>query len=187
MSSLFSKALVYLGLVDEDQIEAEAVELANNVTYQADPTVQPRSTDPLSEGRRVEPPPTARAATRPQARAEATRVEPGRRVEPPAAGPMVRPVEIHSDILVVEEFSDARVLADRVRDRVPVVLDMRQAEADLVRRVVDFSSGLIYALDGSMRRVGDGLVLVLPPRVTLSRDEKRRLSTLGAYELDDID
>jgi cell division inhibitor SepF len=99
---------------------------------------------------------------------------------------MVRHVEIQSDVLVVEEFSDARVLADRVRDRVPVVLDMRQADPDLVRRVVDFSSGLIYALDGSMRRVGDGLVLVLPPRVTLSRDEKRRLSTLGAYELDDV-
>jgi hypothetical protein len=30
-------------------------------------------------------------------------------------------------------------------------------------------------------------VVVLPPRVTLSRDEKRRLASLGAYELDDID
>ncbi len=100
---------------------------------------------------------------------------------------MVRPVEIQSDILVVEEFADARVLADRVRDRTPVVLDMRQADPDMVRRVVDFSSGLIYALDGSMRRVGEGLVAVLPPRVTLSRDEKRRLASLGAYELDDID
>ncbi|HET8738714.1 MAG TPA: cell division protein SepF, partial [Acidimicrobiia bacterium] len=88
---------------------------------------------------------------------------------------------------VVEEFSDARMLADRVRERVPVVLDMRGSDAELMRRVVDFSSGLIYALDGSMRRVGNGLVLVLPPRVTLSRDEKRRLATLGAYELDDID
>jgi hypothetical protein len=38
-----------------------------------------------------------------------------------------------------------------------------------------------------MRKVGDGLVMVLPPRVTLSREEKRRLSTLGAYELDDVD
>ena len=100
---------------------------------------------------------------------------------------MVRPVEVQSDILVVEDFSDARALADRVRDRTPVVLDMRQADPDLVRRVVDFSSGLIYALDGSMRRVGDGLVAVLPPRVTLSRDEKRRLASLGAYELEDVD
>jgi cell division inhibitor SepF len=188
MSSLFSKALVYLGLVDEDQVEAEAAEMANPANNRSDPVTQQRTVDPLPEGRRVEPPPTARAATRPQARGEsATRVEPGRRVEPPASSLVVRPVETQSDILVVEEFADARVLADRVRDRVPVVLDMRPTDPDLVRRVVDFSSGLIYALDGSMRRVGDGLVLVLPPRVTLSRDEKRRLSTLGAYELDDID
>ena len=100
---------------------------------------------------------------------------------------VARPVEIQSDILVVEDFGDARMLADRVRDRTPVVLDLRQADQDLVRRVVDFSSGLIYALDGSMRKIGDGLVVVLPPRVTLSRDEKRRLTSLGAYELDDID
>ena len=188
MSSLFSKALVYLGLVDEDQLEAEAAEMGNqrDNNYQDPP---PRAVEPMSEGgRRIEPPPTSRAATRPQARMEpAAFPETSRRVEPPPISPVVRPVEIHSDVLVVEEFSDARVLADRVRDRVPVVLDMRRADPDLVRRVVDFSSGLIYALDGSMRRVGDGLVLVLPPRVTLSRDEKRRLATLGAYELDDIE
>jgi cell division inhibitor SepF len=99
----------------------------------------------------------------------------------------VRPVEVQSDVLVVEEFGDAKILADRVRDRVPVVLDLRRSEPELVRRVVDFSSGLIYALDGTMRKVGDGLVLVLPPRVTLSRDEKRRLAGLGVYQADDID
>ena len=187
MSSLFSKALVYLGLVDEDQIEAEAGELSNHQNNQLEPS-SPRAVESMAEGRRVEPPPTARAATRPQTRVEPPSLgEASRRVEPPAASQMVRPVEIQSDVLVVEEFSDARVLADRVRDRVPVVLDMRSADPDLVRRVVDFSSGLIYALDGAMRRVGDGLVLVLPPRVTLSRDEKRRLAGLGAYELDDID
>lgn len=187
MSSLFSKALVYLGLVDEDQLEAEAAELANNNNHYGEPVGQPRPVESIGEGRRVEPPPTARAATRPQKRVEPPDSIPGRRVEPPLVSPVVRPVEIQSDVLVVEEFSDARVLADRVRDRVPVVLDMREAHPDLVRRVVDFSSGLIYALDGSMRRVGEGLVLVLPPRVTLSRDEKRRLSALGAYQLDDID
>jgi cell division inhibitor SepF len=185
MSSLFSKALVYLGLVDEDQLEAEASEMSNNRDNQYQDPV-PWAVEPMAEGRRVEPPPTARAATRPERRVEPS-METSRRVEPPPVSSMVRPVEIQSDVLVVEEFADARILADRVRDRVPVVLDMRRADPDLVRRVVDFSSGLIYALDGSMRRVGDGLVLVLPPRVTLSRDEKRRLVTLGAYELDDID
>lgn len=179
MSSLFSKALVYLGLVDEDQIEAEAADLGSSFNnHQAEPVTQPRN-----EARRVEPPTTPNLGRR----VEPPEQSVSRRVEPPTTSPMVRPVEVHSDILVVEDFADARMLADRVRDRVPVVLDMRSADPDLVRRVVDFSSGLIYALDGAMRRVGDGLVLVLPPRLTLSRDEKRRLSSLGAYELDDID
>ncbi len=151
MSSLFSKALVYLGLVDEDQVDPLG----------ADPALSPEvamtqgGLDALPEGRRVEPPPTARTATRPTARSE-------------SASAMVRPVEVQSDILVVDEFADARMLADRVRDRTPVVLDMRVAGDDLVRRVIDFASGLIYALDGSMRKVGEGLILVLPSRVNLS-------------------
>lgn len=172
MSSLFSKALVYLGLVDEDQMDGPAGDAGG-----PDGSLgQGQGLEAVPEGRRVEPPPTSRAATRPSARTDL-----------PSSSAMVRPVEVQSDILVVDEFADARMLADRVRDRTPVVLDMRASDGDLVRRVVDFASGLIYALDGSMRKVGDGLVLVLPPRVTLSRDEKRRLSSLGAYELDDID
>lgn len=174
MPSLFSKALVYLGLVDEDQAEARGSD--PGMRSPGDNDFGRSNNDPLSQARRVEPPASPRVSARP-----VVRVEEAQRVAP------TRPVEVQSDILVVEEFTDARMLADRVRDRTPVVLDMRMAEPELVRRVVDFSSGLIYALDGSMRKVGEGLVLVLPPRVTLSRDEKRRLATLGAYELDDID
>lgn len=167
MSSLFSKALVYLGLVDEDQVDE-----GRNDQYVAAPEPAPVTE---AQGRRVEPPPTARTAIRPQTSEG----------DMPAVA--VRTVEVQSDILVVEEFADARMLADRVRERVPVILDMRHIDSDTVRRVVDFSSGLIYALDGSMRKVGEGLIAVLPSRVTLSRDEKRRLTGLGAYELDDLD
>jgi cell division inhibitor SepF len=190
MSSLFSKALVYLGLVDEDQGEYDqGGEVGNNSapgpeqaeSRRVEPRrveqhrVEPRRVEASDVERRVEPPPTGRAANVAQSRTGSY------------SGPMVRPVEIQSDILLVEEFADARALADRIRDRTPVVLDMRNIDSDLVRRIVDFSSGLIYALDGSMRKVGDGLVLVVPPRVTLSRDEKRRLASLGAYELADIE
>ena len=103
MSSLFSKALVYLGLVDEDQVDEPRSD-----QYVATPEPTPAVTEP--QGRRVEPPPTARTAIRPQARD----------ADMPAVA--VRPVEVQSDILVVEEFADARVLADRVRERVPVIL-----------------------------------------------------------------
>ena len=178
MSSLFSKALVYLGLVDEDQVDEETMESASIGRGSNDSgSIQGNGIDGIPEGRRVEPPPTSRAATRPLARSAAAL--------PASLG--VRPVEIQSDILIVEEFADARMLADRIRERTPVVLDMRTTDRALIRRVIDFSSGLIYVMDGSMRKVGDGLVAVLPPRVTLSRDEKRRLSSLGAYELQDIE
>ncbi|HEX9865161.1 MAG TPA: cell division protein SepF [Acidimicrobiia bacterium] len=178
MSSLFSKALVYLGLVDEDQMDEEGGGDRQQPDYIEAPTrrVEPRRVEALPQSRRVEPPPTSRAATRPQSRYEGNE----------GVG-LVRPVEVQSDVILVEEFGDARILADRVRERIPVVLDMRESDHDLMRRVIDFSSGLIYALDGSMRKVGDGLVVVLPPRVTLSRDEKRRLVSLGVYELDDVD
>lgn len=176
MASLFSKALVYLGLVDEDQPDFDG---DNNQPDQS--PYEPRSE--RRQGGRV----------------EGVRAVEGRRVEPPTRpggsvmvrqGPpvrTVRPIEVQSDILVLEEFGDAKVLADRIRDRVPVVLDLRRIDSELVRRVVDFSSGLIYALDGTMRKVGEGLVLVLPPRVTLSRDEVGRLRDLGAYEISDLD
>lgn len=181
MSSLFSKALVYLGLVDEDQAGYE-----------------PDAAPERARGPRPEPSPEPAPVERRQrpSRIEGVSSVEGRRVEPPTRSMpqpavdqrsvrAVRPVEVQSDVLVVEEFGDAKILADRVRDKVPVVLDLRRADPDLVRRVIDFSSGLIYALDGTMRKVGEGLVLVLPPRVTLSRDEKNRLAGLGVYQVAD--
>lgn len=172
MSSLFSKALVYLGLVDEGEIEGEqgSDRPQGNVPRQAPATqenVRPLGPD---EGRRVEPP------------ASASRTSARRESGPSVAG--VRPIrpESRADILVIEEFADAKILADRVRELVPVVLDFRAVDDDLVRRVVDFSSGLIYALDGTMTKVGEGLVLVLPPNTVIDETEKRRLASLGAYE-----
>ncbi len=189
MASLFSKALVYLGLVDEDQ-EDDAVLPAEQPP--------PAPVRPEPEGRRIEPPASAsRTAARPDSRfGEGVAVRTSRPSESPAyttggrsedvGSGAVRPLrtEARADILVIEEFGDARILADRVRDRTPVVCDFRRCDADLVRRVVDFSSGLIYALDGTMTKVGESLVLVLPAHVTLGDDEKRRLASLGAYELD---
>jgi cell division inhibitor SepF len=208
MGSIFSKALVYLGLVDEDPVDSDQrlIDDEPQSSRRPDsrrpierPVREPETDDwgdPHSsreEPRWVEP-----------RRQEARRVESvsrveGRRVEPPSSASRttafrtgrddtspvraVRPVDVQADILVVEEFGDAKILADRVRDRIPVLLDLRRTDPDLVRRVIDFGSGLIYAIDGTMSKVGDGVVAVLPPRVTLSRDERRRLERLGVYEL----
>lgn len=168
--SLFNKALVYLGLVDEDQVDGAE---SGYTDYESPAPDRGRNAPPqLDEGRRVEP-----------AAASSRTIAARRGSEPSIAGVrQIRP-EAQADILVIDEFGDAKILADRVRDRVPVVLDFRRVDDDLARRVVDFSSGLIYALDGTMSRVGKGLVLVLPPSTRIDTEEKRRLASLGAYEL----
>jgi len=211
MASLFSKALVYLGLVDEDPDDSDSMNedsrrsrgsgrsegqwgdsnRSGRASWEDDPESDsrgghrrdPRRDDsrPIDtfarvEGRRVEPP---------SANSRTTAFRPGDSVDSPVRA--VRPVDVQADIVLVEEFGDAKILADRVRDKVPVVLDLRRTEPELVRRVIDFGSGLIYALDGTMSKVGEGLVIVLPPRVTLTRDERRRLQRLGVYELADED
>ncbi len=131
----------------------------------------------------------------------------GRRVEPPSAArrrpmadraltdagvvvqasdrPSVRTInssDLESQVIVARSYNDAQVLADHIRASLPVVLDLRKVEPAMVRRLVDFSSGLTYALGGSMRKIGQGVVLVTPANVNISRDERRRLMDLGYYQ-----
>ena len=178
MSSLFSKALVYLGLVDEDQVDVEVDHHQEATPLGA--VEDQRKVRPLTppEGRRIEPPPsTSRTAASPLG---GTTVRPSM-----GASPTMRAIRPNpqTNILVVEEFGDAKILADWTRDQIPVVMDLRRTDSELMRRVIDFSSGLIYALDGRMRKVGDSLVLITPDGGDLPYEEKRRLQALGAYEL----
>jgi cell division inhibitor SepF len=62
------------------------------------------------------------------------------------------------------------------------VLDLRDTESAMVRRLVDFSSGLTYALDGRMVKVAKGVILVTPHGATIDMDERRRLAALGLYD-----
>jgi len=171
MSSLFQKAMLYLGLVDEEALDDEQ-------------QVEPQA---LSQ----EPVVRRSAATQSSIRTVPSPAAPvkGRRVEPPVEGqrsPGV-PVAASTDVEVVEArgFDDAKIVADRIRARRPVVLDLRTTDPDMVRRLVDFSSGLTYGLDGTMRKTAEGVILVLPARVTLGREEQRRLAELGLYAVED--
>ena len=65
-----------------------------------------------------------------------------------------------------------------------MVIDLRETGPVQVRRLVDFSSGLVYALDGSIRKVAEGVLLVTPPRVKILEREINRLAELGLYDLD---
>ncbi|MDP8958229.1 MAG: cell division protein SepF [Actinomycetota bacterium] len=180
MSMLWRRTLLYLGLVDEEEVEQEATGRQPPAPAQSQVrTVRPGTANRGGvPGRRVDPPANARrrVATDP-AHAEAGILVHSGSLRPAGRG------EGEADVVVARTFNDAQLLADRLRESVPVVLDLRETDPDMVRRLVDFASGLTYGLEGTMRKVAQGVILVLPARVSLSREEGRRLHDLGLYDL----
>jgi cell division inhibitor SepF len=73
------------------------------------------------------------------------------------------------------------LLADHIRAGVAVALDLRNAETAMVRRLVDFSSGLTYGLGGKMVKIAQGVILVTPANVTIGADDRQHLADLGLF------
>jgi cell division inhibitor SepF len=187
MASLWQRTLYYLGLVDED----EAGEYDQPSADERPPPAAPRvrrqqgaataagQAEP-AVGRRVEPPLTSRRRISTDgALAEAGVIVHGGDT---SSVRTVTDEDLESRIVVARSYTDAQALADHIRANLPVVLDLRNVEPAMVRRLVDFASGLTYALGGSMRKIGQGVILVTPANVNVTRDERRRLADLGYYE-----
>ena len=90
----------------------------------------------------------------------------------------------YTEILVAHGFDDVRKVADVLREQVPVVVNLKNLDPPTVRRLVDFLCGLVYALEGTIQKPATGVLLVRPPRVTITRQELQRLASLGLYDLD---
>jgi cell division inhibitor SepF len=82
-------------------------------------------------------------------------------------------------LVVPKGFGDAQEIADRVRTDVPVIVNMQSCDAQLTRRLLDFCSGLAYALDGSLRPLGEKTFLLTPANLELSSVALARLLRTG--------
>jgi cell division inhibitor SepF len=94
------------------------------------------------------------------------RAVPDQRVSPPARVSVVDPAN----------FNDAQALADRFKRQQPVILNLQQANTELSRRMVDFCSGLTYALDGQIQSVANRVFLLTPRNVEVSAEERKRIA-----------
>lgn len=97
-----------------------------------------------------------------------------------SAGPrMVRPMPVSPSarprVLTPGSFNEAQTLADTFKGGQPVVIDLRQADREVSRRLIDFSSGLCYGLGGRMEKVDGQVYLVSPASAEVSEDERQRL------------
>ena len=84
-------------------------------------------------------------------------------------------------LVVPKSFNDAQTVADKLKADVPVIINFQGADADLAKRLVDFSSGLTYALDGSMQRVADRVFLLTPHSISVSAEDKALLMERGFF------
>ena len=78
-------------------------------------------------------------------------------------------------------FNDAQEVGDRLKAGQPVILNLQGVDRDLQRRLIDFSSGLAYALSGTMSKAADQVFLLTPSNVEVSEEEKERLQARGLY------
>jgi cell division inhibitor SepF len=88
-------------------------------------------------------------------------------------------LQVH--LVVPKSFNDAQQIADQYKDQIPVILNLQGTDTDLSKRLIDFSSGLTYALDGGMQRIADKVFLLTPRNVEVSAEERARLIEKGFF------
>ena len=104
---------------------------------------------------------------------------------PVAARPrpaVVRPLTVASakpHVVAPASFTDAQEVADEFKRNVPVIVNLQGVERDLMRRIIDFASGLCYGLSGQMERVANHVYLLTPSDVEVSVEERRRWRERG--------
>jgi len=199
VASFMKRAMVYLGLQDDDEHQYDQYgyseypadehdDTAEQPGYGREPYRTPYDRGPAPEVhdrtgsgdiRELRP------APEPYGKEPTVRTIP--RDEPPSAvtvSPGVMRSAVGSARVHIVEphgFNDAQEIGDRLKVGQPVILNLQNVPRDLQRRLIDFSSGLAYAVGGSMSRVADQVFLLTPTNVEVSQEEKERLQARGLY------
>ena len=84
-------------------------------------------------------------------------------------------------LVLPRSFNDAQQVADRYKNGIPVILNLQSADAELSKRLIDFASGLTYALEGGMQRIADKVFLLTPRDVELSAEDRARMLERGFF------
>ena len=189
MPGFMKKTMVYLGLLDDEYDEYDDLEDRAPRGFTSAPRVEPRAPEyeqaeefsgGMSRVRTIPRESAVPSQPRSQPNAVASRPTPVRPVpvdtsiSPTAAASSAR---VH--VVAPSRFGDAKEIADRLKDNRPVIVNLQMAERDLQRRMIDFCSGVTYALSGEMEMVADQVFLLAPSNVKVSDEERQRLADRG--------
>ena len=156
------RSMSYFGLVDDE------FEDAGQPAFGDSPDPALGSGDQGAEAGRISASPVAIAPIAHEPSSNVTLFAP--------RGTRPRSTELSPQVQTVApmEFADAKRVADNVLASRPVILNLQTTSRELKRRMIDFCSGVTYALGGGMERVAKNVLLITPSNVELSADERER-------------
>lgn len=80
-------------------------------------------------------------------------------------------------LLEPRAYSESQQIADHLKKRNTVVVNMKRVTPDQAKRIVDFLSGTVYAIGGDLQKIGGGIFLCTPKNVnvegTISEEEEK--------------
>jgi cell division inhibitor SepF len=186
------RALVYFGLaeergyVDEYELEREQARAAERERER--PASRAAEPEEEMEDRYRERPNVRRLAPRRPRRDDFDDIFADD--EPRGSRPtgVLRPVDrarnggdVRVHLVIPKSFNDAQQVADKFKQSIPVVLNLQNSDTDLAKRLIDFASGLTYALDGGMQRIAHKVFMLTPRNVQISAEEKAELIEKGFF------
>lgn len=181
MPTFLKKTMVYLGLLDDEYADYDEYEDRSQRSFapvsRAEPRLQHEAD--LDEDERTASVAVGRIRTVPRdssSRASSNGVVTTR-------SPVIRPLSAGEatrvQVVAPTRFGDAKEIADCLKANRPVIVNLQVAERDLQRRMIDFCSGVTYALSGEMEKVADEVFLLAPTNVKVSEEERQRLQERG--------
>jgi cell division inhibitor SepF len=175
-ADVWNRTLVYFGIAEEDEDWDEDGYVTNEElerSYSERPNVRRlsprrRRAAEFEDWTEPEASPSARTAVLRPTRPRAVEAAPGH-----------ASVRVH--LVVPRSFNDAQQIADKFKEGTPVILNLQGSDPDLSKRLIDFGSGLTYAMDGGMQRVADKVFLLTPRNVEVSAEERAKLLERGGF------
>ena len=70
-------------------------------------------------------------------------------------------------LLEPRAFSESQQIADHLKKRNTVVVNMKRITAEQAKRIIDFLSGTVYAIGGDLQKIGGGIFLCTPKNVNV--------------------
>ncbi|MBM7586756.1 cell division inhibitor SepF [Bacillus pakistanensis] len=79
-------------------------------------------------------------------------------------------VQQSSKVMILEPrvYAEAQEIADHLKNRKSIVVNLQRIQHDQAKRIVDFLSGTVYAIGGDIQRIGSNIFLCTPDNVEVS-------------------